>query len=174
MDFLSNVPEPAALGDLVITQGTLWFGNFLAFVLLTFLMLVFAMRARLGIVYLIIAMYIAYGLYTVFPYTHFLVNFTDMPAIKAVTSVLLFMLFTFFPYRFIDRLAGGGVGIMTFFTNVMLSVLAAGFILALCYHLFQINQVFTFSAPIDQLFAPEGYFFYWFMAPLIGVYLLVH
>ena len=94
--------------------------------------------------------------------------------IKAVISVIIYGISTFIPFVFIQRLTGGGFGVLSVVPRFALSFLAAAFLLALSYHVFDISNIYTFPAPLDTLFAPQGYFFWWFIAPLAGLIFLVH
>lgn len=148
-----------------------WAGNFLALIIITTLLLLFAMRGgRSGLISLILALYAGYALYIVFPFTDAVISAGGTPLIQAILSVILFAIATFFPFVLIRRLTGGGFGTLSFFQNLLLSLLAGAFLLALGYHVFDVSNIYTFSQPLDQLFAPEGYFFWWFVAPLAGLF----
>jgi hypothetical protein len=158
------------------TSG-LWllFGNFVILLGLTGIMLLFSYKAgRGGIISLALAMYAGYAIYTVFPYSEQIIAAGGSTTMKAVVSAVLFGLATYVPFHFIQRLMSGGFGILSFIPRIVLSFLTAAFMLALAYHVFDVNDIYTFPAPIDQLFAPEGFFFWWFIAPLLGLLFLVH
>jgi hypothetical protein len=57
---------------------------------------------------------------------------------------------------------------------ILLSFLAAGFLLALAYHVFPVAQVYHFTPALDMLFASKTYFFFWFIAPAVGLFFLAH
>jgi hypothetical protein len=149
-------------------------GNFVALLVLTVLMIVVSYRSRGGIISLILAMYVGYAIYSVFPFTNQILAFGGTLIIKAALSILLFAVATFFPYHFIERLTGGGFGILSFVPRFALSFLAATFVLAIAYHVFDINHLYSFPQPLNELFAPNKYFFWWFIAPLVGLFFLVH
>lgn len=150
-------------------------GNFLILVVLTVLMILFSYRAgKGGILSLMVAVYAGYAIYIVFPYTKMIVDAGGTPLIKAIVSVILFCIATFIPFHFIQRLVGGGFGVLSFIPRFALSFLAATFFLALAYHVFAINHIYTFPEPMNTLFAPDQYFFWWFIAPLLGLLFLVH
>jgi hypothetical protein len=83
-------------------------------------------------------------------------------------------LFTFFTAIFYftlrrvlsaDYILGGrhlAVGILSFFTTT--------FIVVLAYHVFPVRDVYAFTPAIDALFAPKQFFFWWFVAPLAGLF----
>ena len=150
-------------------------GNFLILVVLTVLMILFSYRAgKGGILSLLVAVYAGYAIYLVFPYTNAIVNAGGTPIIKAVVSVIIFIIATILPFHFIQRLVGGGFGVLSFVPRFVLSFLAATFFMALAYHVFNVNHIYTFPEPMNTLFAPDQYFFWWFIAPLVGLLFLVH
>ncbi len=172
MELATMVSDFATAG---LANAWLWVGTFLALVGLTIALLVFAMKGgRSGLISLILALYAGYAIYVVFPFTENIVSMGGPQLIQAVVSMALFGAASFFPFILIRRITGGGFGSLTIFPNLILSFLTASFLLALGYHVFDISNIYTFPAPIDSLFAPKGYFFYWFMAPLLGLYFLAH
>lgn len=148
--------------------------NFLILLALVIAMIVFSYRSRGGIISLIIALYVGYALYLVFPYTSLAISFGGTTLIKALISILLFIIATIIPYLFIERLTHGGFGVLSFVPRFVLSVVAATFLIAIAYHVFNVNHLYTFPQPLNQLFAPDAYFFWWFIAPLVGLFFLVH
>jgi hypothetical protein len=146
-------------------------GNFIALLVLTVVMILFSYRSgRGGIISLVIALYAGYGIFVVFPYTVFVLNLGQTTLIKAILSIVLYILFTIAPFIFIQRLTHGGFGGPRF----VLSFLTAAFVIAIAYHVFNLNHLYAFPKPLDQLFAPDKYFFWWFIAPLAGLIFFVH
>ena len=157
------------------TSAYLWAENFLILVILTVVMIGFSYKSgRGGIVSLIVAFYGGYALYAVFPYTSDIIGAGGSPLIKAVISVIIFAIATFIPFHFIQRLVGGGFGVLSFVPRFALSFLSAAFLMALAYHVFHVNNIYTLPDTINHLFAPNGYFFWWFVAPLVGLIFFVH
>ena len=175
MDFDSLTIQISDVATTGAASAWLLVGNFVILLVLTVLMILFSYKGgRGGIISLIVAMYAGYAIYSVFPYTDQIIAAGGTPLIKAGVSVVLFSIATIVPFHFIQRLTGGGFGVLSFVPRFVLSFLAAAFLLALAYHVFALNDIYTFPAPIDKLFAPEGYFFWWFIAPLAGLIFLVH
>lgn len=153
----------------------IWAGNFLALLILFIIMLGFSYKGgRGGIISLLLAFYAGYAIYTLFPYTNAIVGAGGTPIIKACISIVLFGISTYLPFHFIQRLTGGGFGILSFVPRFVLSFLAAAFLLALGYHVFHVSNIYSFPEPLNTLFGPDQYFFWWFIAPLIGLIFLVH
>lgn len=150
-------------------------GNFLILVALTLVMIGFSYYGgKGGIISLLISFYVAYALYLVFPYTSFIVNEGSTPLLKAILSVILYAIAMFVPFIFVQRILGGGYGVLSFVPRFVLSFLSATFLLALAYHVFNVTHIYTFPEPMNSLFAPDQYFFWWFIAPFAGLLFLVH
>lgn len=152
-----------------------WVMNFLVLIVLTLAVYMFAMReGGAGIISLNIALYCGYAIYTVFPYRDAIITIGATPMVQAALAVGLFIAATALPFLIAMRLTAPSFGQLSFFQGLLLALVAAVFLLSLAYHLFEISNIFPelFSDPLDQLFAPKGFFFYWFIAPLAGLYFL--
>ena len=150
-------------------------GNFLILFILTLVMIGFSYKAgRGGIISLVVAFYAGYAIYIVFPYTTQIVAAGGTTAVKAIISIVLYLLATYLPFHFIQRLVGKGFGVLSFVPRFALSFLAAAFLLAVAYHVFDVTNIYSFPDPINALFAPDRYFFWWFIAPLVGLLFFVH
>lgn len=172
MDIVTQVNDIALSG---VESAWLLVGNFVILLVLTVIMVLFSYKAgRGGIISLILALYAGYAVYSVFPYTDQIIAAGGTTTVKAIISAVIFGIATFVPFHFIQRLTTGGFGVLSIVPRLALSFLAAAFLLALGYHVFDISNIYSFPAPLDSLFAPEGYFFWWFIAPLVGLLFLVH
>ncbi|MBP6860077.1 MAG: hypothetical protein KBC38_00740 [Candidatus Pacebacteria bacterium] len=144
----------------------------LALVVLTAVLLVFGLRGgRSALVSLILAMYAGYAIYAVFPFTSTILAFGSDAMVRTILSVAIFVVATILPYLIIKRLTSAGFGSLSFVPNLILSFLAAAFLLALGYQLFAISSVYPLTDTLHAAFAPTKYFFYWFIAPLLGLFL---
>lgn len=148
--------------------------NFLVLIALAVVMLVISYRSRGGILSLILSFYVGYALFLVFPYTKEILGAGGTPLTKATISILIFVLASIPSFLFLERLTHGGFGILSVVPRVGLSFLAAAFLMALAYHVFHVNNIYTFPEPMNTIFAPDQYFFWWFLAPLVGLLILVH
>lgn len=144
------------------------------FVIILVIVLVFVLFSRYvgrgPFVGVLLSLYTAYALYTAFPYKDIL---PTAPAITAVaTHAGLYIALAFIFYIILRRIVVsdflyiGSLGLIT------LSFLGAGFLIALAYQVFDINSVYRFTPAIDMLFAAKEYFFWWFVAPAIGLFFL--
>ena len=145
-------------------------GNFLVLLLLAAALFFFALRAgRALLVSLILALYVGFALFTVFPYKElFLVG--DTPLVRAVAGIALFAVFTFIPYVLLRRVSTSGSLQMNPLALGVLALATGGFVLALGYHVLNIAAIIPLTPSLDALFAPDQYFFWWFVAPLVGIF----
>jgi hypothetical protein len=58
------------------------------------------------------------------------------------------------------------------FGTLILALLGATFLIAMAYHVFPVADVYNFTPAMDALFAPQKYFFWWFVAPALGLFFL--
>lgn len=165
---VSDVATSAASHSLTVVE------NFLVLLILTVAFILISYRSRAGIVSLLLSFYVGYALYLVFPYTKEIVDAGGSPIMKAAISVTIYAIACIVPFMFVERLVSGGIGILSVFPRFGLSFFAAAFLMALAYHVFPVSHIYTFPEPMNSLFAPDQYFFWWFIAPLIGLMLLVH
>lgn len=164
---ISNIATSAA------ASAWLWGGNFLILIVLTIVILFFAMhQGASGLISLNIAVYAGYALYTVFPYRDALIAIGTTPLVQAILSIGLFIALMAVPFIISLRLTAPSFGQLSIIQNLLLSFAAACFMVALAYHVFDISNIFSFPDPLNQIFAPKGYFFYWFIAPIVGLYFL--
>jgi hypothetical protein len=146
-------------------------GNFLVLLVIAALLFLFALRAgRSLLISFILSLYVGYALFTVFPYKDMIIT-GDTPLVRAVCGIALFAAFSFFPYLLLRRVSSAGTMRINPLMLAALTLVTGGFILALGYHVLNIAAVIPLTPSLDALFAPEKYFFWWFLAPLAGVYL---
>jgi len=146
-------------------------GNFLVLLIIAALLFFFALRAgRTLLISLILSLYVGFALFTVFPYKE-LIIVGDTALVRAVASIALFAAFTFFPYILLRRVSSSGSMRINPIVLAALTLVTGGFVLALGYHVLNIGDVIPLTPSLDLLFAPDKYFFWWFLAPLAGVYL---
>jgi hypothetical protein len=176
MDALSGIStQVTTIAASGAASAWLYVGNFLILFILTLVMIGFSYKAgRGGIISLLVAFYAGYAIYMVFPYTDSIVSAGGTRLIKAIISIVIYGIATFIPFHFIQRLVGNGFGVLSFLPRFALSFLSAAFLLTLAYHVFHVSNIYTFPDPINSLFAPNEYFFWWFIAPLLGLLFFIH
>lgn len=146
-------------------------GNFLVLIVLAVLLFFFAVRAgRALLISLILALYVGFALFTVFPYKETLLV-GDSTLARAVAGMVLFAAFTVFPYILLRRVSTTGALSINPISLALLALATGGFVLALGYHVLDIASVIPLTPSLDALFAPDRYFFWWFLAPLAGIFI---
>ncbi len=169
----TSLIEVGMVATTIGSDAWLWAGNFLVLIILTLGLLFFAMhQGAAGLISLNLSLYAGYALYMVFPYREGIVGIGSTPIIQAVISIALFIGLTVIPFMVSMRLTAPSFGQLSIIQNLLLSLAASFFLMALGYHVFDVSNIYSFSDPLNYLFAPEGYFFYWFIAPLIGLWFL--
>jgi hypothetical protein len=144
---------------------------FLIVIILTGIFFLFAWYIGRGpFVAVLLSLYAAYAPYVVFPYTSYL---PKTPALTALLAHIgLYAAFTLVFYIILRRVVVSDFLYIGLFGLIVLSFLGAGFLLALAYHIFPVVSIYTFTPAIAALFAPNPYFFWWFVAPVIGLFFL--
>lgn len=169
--FNESLVEVGTIAATATSSVWIFFGNFLGLIILTLILFFIGMRrGSSGLISLNLALYIAYAVYAVFPYRDAVIGIGATPLIQAIISLGIFIIATVPPFVMIERVTSQSFGSLSIIQNLFLSFGAAVFLMALGYHVFDISNIYTFSEPLNQLFVPEGYFFYWFIAPLIGLF----
>ena len=153
------------LGDIVS-----FIGSFLVLLVIAVALFLFALRAgRATFASLILALYAGFGLYTIFPYKD-LLGAGGTPLVATASGLLIFGILTFVPYMLLRRVITGGHTRIDPITLVVLSLVTAGFILALAYNFFNLESVLPLSGSLKALVEPDSYLFWWFAAPLAGIF----
>lgn len=148
-------------------------GNFLALIILTLALFIFAMnQGASGLISINLSLYAGYALYSVFPFKESIIATGTTPVIQAILSIGLFIALMAIPFLITMRLTAPSFGQLSIIQNFLLSLGAAVFLMALGYHVFEVSDIYSFSDPLNYLFESQGYFFYWFIAPLVALWFL--
>jgi len=150
-----------------------WGGDFLIVIVLFTVFFLFARYVGRGpFVGLLVALYAGYATYAAIPAAYTKLIPTAPPLTAFFSHVGIYAGFTFVAYLILRRIVVSDflfIGLLGF---VFLSFAGAGFLLALAYHVFPTAAVYTFTPAVDLLFAPTQYFFWWFIAPIVGLFFL--
>lgn len=155
------------------TAATAWSfaSDFLIILILLGIFFLFAWYVGRGpFVAVLLAFYSAYALYVMFPYMKYLPTAPPMTALLA--QVGLYVGLTFIFYIVLRRVVVSDFLYIGIFGLFALSFLAAAFLIALAYNVFPVAEVYQFTPALDILFATKEYFFWWFIAPAIGLFFL--
>lgn len=119
---------------------------------------------------IMLSYYGAYAIYFAFPYEQYLPQAPALTALLAHVALYTALGFAFYVVlrRVVvsDFLYVGNIGL------IVLSLLASTFLIALAYHVFPVASLYHFSPAMDVLFAPKQFFFWWFIAPAVGLFFL--
>lgn len=132
-------------------------------------------RGQRPLLSLILGLYLALLISLKFPYYDLV--FAKMEMLGDTTKTLIiFAFFTAFGSILFERLLtrlieeGRKEGIAK---KVVLAILGTILIMAYSYHVLPITTLIDPGTQIAQLFAPEEYFFWWLMLPLIGLFFVI-
>ena len=155
------------------TALTVWnsASDFLIIIVLVAIFFLYAWYIGRGqLVSILLAFYCAYALYVMFPFMSYLPTAPAMTALLAQVGVYIGTLDTFF--IILRRVVVSDFLYVGIFGLAALSFFAAAFLITLAYHVFPVANVYNFTPAIDILFAPKEYFFWWFIAPAVGLFFL--
>lgn len=141
--------------------------DFLAFIVVSALIAAFAFYfGRNRLMPLVAAIYAAVPLYLFFPF--------DTPLLDdPYIATALYLLFVFLALiAFSGLSAFMASGDRSLIRVLGLSVLVAGAFLAIGIHILPLEQIYTFNAATKALFASNQSFFWWLLAPLVGLFFL--
>lgn len=145
--------------------------DFLIVLILLAVFFLFAWYVGRGpLVAVMLAFYAAYALYVKFPYSSFLPTAPAMTALLAQAGLYAALTFAF--YIILRRVVVSDFLYVGIFGLIALSFLGAAFVLALAYHVFPVASIYHFTPAVDALFAPDRFFWWWFVAPAIGLFFL--
>ncbi len=144
--------------------------------LLTFiaLLLFSIVRGRRAITSLILGLYFALLISLKFPYYENIYGaigfFND-----TTLSIIIFAVFAVFSAMLMDRLLFYRIdetAFEGFGKKAALAILGTVLILAYSYHVLPVTGIIDPGTPASMLFAPEEYFFWWLVAPLVVLFLM--
>ncbi len=161
--------QAQTLATHTLTSTTSFISAFFAVLVLAAAFFLFARYVGRGqFVAFLISLYTGYALYSIFP---FMSSLPSAPASTAlIARLVLFAVLSFVTYLVLRRIVVSDFLSIGTLGLVALSLLGAGFLLALAYQVFSARDVYTFTPSVDALFAAKTYFFWWIAGPLIGLF----
>jgi hypothetical protein len=144
--------------------------DFLIIIILFGILFLFAWYiGRATLVSVLMAFYAAYAVYAVFPSSYL----PTAPALTAlIANVGLYGGLTLLFYIILRRVVVSDFLYVGIFGTIALSFLGAAFMLALAFHVFPVASVYNFTPAVSALFGPDKFFFWWFLAPAVGLFFL--
>lgn len=145
--------------------------DFLVLIVLVAALFFFAWYMGRGpFIALLVSFYVGYALYALFPFAKLL---PQTPAATALASaVALYAALVFLSYLILRRVASSDFVSISPFALAALALLGASFLIALAYHVFPDVSIYGFPSSMNTIFEPREYFFWWFAAPLVGLFFL--
>lgn len=156
-----------------LSPAWVWASSFLFLIVLLIFLIGFARFMGYGpYVALIGALYISYALYVAFPYQQYL---PSAPALTALGARLaLYIGFFVISYLLLRKVAASDFIHIGTLGLILISLATAGFIMTLAYQSFPVQTVYHFSPQLDLLFADKQWFFAWFVAPLLALFVFAN
>ncbi len=131
-------------------------------------------RGRQAVINLVVGLYFALLISLEFPYYEtFLKNAGDAQS-TAVGKIILFIVFTVLATLLIKRLMPDEYKekkFESFFKKILLAIGGTILVMVFSYHVLPITDFLTPGTPIQSLFAPNEYFFWWLLLPLAVLYI---
>lgn len=143
--------------------------------LITFVvLLIYTMvRGRRAMTSLILGLYFALLISLKFPYYAKIRESVGGALSETTISIAVFILFTALFSILMDRLLFYRVDETAFaglWKKVLLALFATVLVMAYSYHVLPITQLIDPGSSAQYLFAPPQYFFWWLIAPLVGLF----
>jgi len=156
----------------VLAQIMSFSNDFLiALILFAIVFIVAYSQGRGRFIALILSLYVGYAFYIVFPFKS--LTPTSAAIVTLSADIILFAVFVFISYSVLSRIIITDSFLISTFGIAVLSLCITGFLLAFAYHVFPVRSVYTFTHATDVIFAAKTYFFWWFIAPAVGLFFLV-
>lgn len=166
---VNSVAQMSTLATHTAMSAWSWAGEYLVIIVLLAVLFLFAWYIGHGpFVSLLLSFYAAYAVYSVFP---FMSSLPSSPASTAFFAHIgLFVVFAFIFFLILRRVIISDFMHIGIFGLAILSFVGAGFLIALASHAFNLSSFYHLTPSIAALF-PKGYFFYWFSAPAVGLFI---
>jgi hypothetical protein len=140
-------------------------GFFLAFVLI---------RGRQAVINIIFGLYLALLISIEFPYYDTVLASAGGPQGTAVAKLIIFGVFTILATLLIARVMPDEFRekkFESFGKKLLLALAATILIMVYSFHVLPVTEFLTPGTPIQSLFAPKEYFFWWLLAPFVVLWL---
>ena len=139
-------------------------------------MLVIAVfKGRQAIINLIFGLYFALLISLEFPYYDALLSNVSTASGAAIIKLGLFIFFTLIMTWLSARIMPDEFRekkFETFGKKFLLASAATVLVMIFSFHVLSVTEFLTPGPPIQSLFAPEGYFFWWLLLPLVVLFII--
>lgn len=147
--------------------------TFLLVVLGAFLVLAIA-KGKQTLINAIMALYLGLLLSLRFPYYESMIAGVG-PGAESMIRIAVFIFFTIISFWLFSRLMPREFSERTFEgfgLKFMFAFAATALVMSFSYNVLPITEFITPGSPIQTLFAPKEYFFWWLIAPIVVLFLL--
>lgn len=152
-----------------ISEAAYFIGVFLIF------MVIVVAKGRQAIINVIFSLYLALLISLVFPYYDTLLDTFDTAKGVASGKLIIFALFTMTFFLLANRIMPDEFKekkFESFGKKVLLALAATSLVMVFSFQVLPITEFLTPGTPIQSLFSPENYFFWWLLAPLVILFIL--
>ena len=131
-------------------------------------------RGRQTVINHIAGLYLAVLITSQFPYYDALLSSLSKTSMIAVAKLVIFILVTIACTKLFKRIMPEEYRegrFESFGKKIMLSLGATILVMIFSFNVLPVTELLTPGTPIQSLFAPEQYYFWWLILPLIFLYL---
>jgi len=131
-------------------------------------------RGRQAIINVITGLYLALLISLEFPYYDIFLSQATTAHSQSIGKLLLFAVFTLLATILVTRIMPDEFREKKFeslFKKVLLATAGTVLIMVFSFHVLPVTEFLTPGTPIQSLFAPAQYFFWWLLVPFIVLYL---
>lgn len=149
---------------------------------LTYLLIVFGImlviaifKGRQAIINIIFGLYLALLISLEFPYYDYLLQNTSSTSAAVGIKLALFVFFTFIMTWLSARIMPDEFRekkFETFGKKFLLAGAATILVMIFSFHILSVTEFLTPGTPIQALFAPQEYFFWWLLLPLVVLFII--
>ena len=148
----------------------------LAYLLGTFgLFIIYAtVRGRQAVINLVVGLYFALLISLEFPYYDTLLANAGNPHTVAIGKIIIFAIFTIIATLLVKRIMPDEfkeTKFESFHKKILLAIGGTILIMVFSFHVLPVTEFLTPGSPIRSLFAPNDYFFWWLVTPLVLLYI---
>lgn len=150
---------------------------------LAFLLIVFGVfltlalwKGRQALINAIVGLYLALLISLNFPYYDQLLASLESPTAIAGAKLAIFAVFTFVATLIVVRIMPDEFRekrLESLPKKFLLAAVATVLVMVFSFHVLPVTELLTPGTPVQSLFAPESYFFWWLILPLITLFLAV-
>jgi len=123
----------------------------------------------------IFGLYFALLISTHFPYTDYLTDNLGSSLAQSVGKLTIFAIFTILLTWLAARIMPDEFRekkFESFHKKFLLAGAASVLVMAFSFHVLPVTDFLTPGTPLQTMFAPEGYFFWWLLLPLVMMFIL--